>query len=53
MKSPTCAILQIDVTSPPEVLKEAAAKAIAVWGHIDVLVNNAGWGAPGISEEIG
>lgn len=39
--TPFCEILQADVTNENQV-NEAAAKAIALYGHIDVLVNNAG-----------
>jgi NAD(P)-dependent dehydrogenase (short-subunit alcohol dehydrogenase family) len=35
-------IVELDVTSPLETLHEAAKKAIAIHGRIDVLVNNAG-----------
>ena len=35
--------LQLDVTEGEASLKTKAEKAAAFWGHIDVLVNNAGW----------
>jgi NAD(P)-dependent dehydrogenase (short-subunit alcohol dehydrogenase family) len=35
-------IVELDVTSPLETLHEAAKKAVAIHGRIDVLVNNAG-----------
>ena len=38
--TPFCEILQADVTNENQV-NEAAAKAIALYGHIDVLVNQA------------
>jgi len=34
--------LALDITSPQSVLDAKAAEAIAIYGHIDVLVNNAG-----------
>jgi NAD(P)-dependent dehydrogenase (short-subunit alcohol dehydrogenase family) len=35
-------VLELDVTSPLEELREIAKKAIAFHGRVDVLVNNAG-----------
>lgn len=35
--------IQLDVTAPLETLKEAAEKAVAIHGHVDVVVNNAGY----------
>ncbi|KAF8518540.1 hypothetical protein BU17DRAFT_48584 [Hysterangium stoloniferum] len=43
--------LQLDVTSPLEVLHESAKKAISFHGKVDVLVNNAGYIAVGALEE--
>lgn len=34
--------LQLDITAGEEVLKAKANEAAAMWGRIDVLVNNAG-----------
>ncbi|KAI0777435.1 NAD-P-binding protein [Trametes elegans] len=47
-------ILELDITSPTPVVQEVVAKAVEHWGHIDVLVNNAGiGGGVGPSEEQG
>lgn len=43
--------VQLDVTKPEEV-REAVKQALANFGHIDVLVNNAGCEVAGVIEEV-
>ncbi|KAI0265352.1 short chain dehydrogenase [Gloeopeniophorella convolvens] len=44
-------VLELDVTSPLETLHGIAKQAVAIHGHIDVVVNNAGYVAVGAIEE--
>jgi NAD(P)-dependent dehydrogenase (short-subunit alcohol dehydrogenase family) len=46
----TCEILALDVTDPDQV-RDTVAAAARVWGHLDVIVNNAGYGLIGAIEE--
>lgn len=41
----------LDVTKPAEI-ESVAKKAIEVFGHVDVVVNNAGYGVTGAIEEV-
>jgi NAD(P)-dependent dehydrogenase (short-subunit alcohol dehydrogenase family) len=43
----------LDVTAGLEAIKARLNEAVKIWGQIDVLVNNAGIGYPGLLEEGG
>lgn len=45
--------IQLDVTEGEANIKAKADKAAAFWGHVDVLVNNAGHSIPSLIEEGG
>lgn len=45
--------VQLDVESGEEGLRGKVEEAIAVWGAVDVLVNNAGFVQVGVCEEVG
>lgn len=45
--------LTLDVTSPMGEIKQRVDDALAIWGRIDVVVNNAGRLTYGASEELG
>ncbi|RSL61040.1 hypothetical protein CEP54_006464 [Fusarium duplospermum] len=51
LKSDNVAILELDVTAPRQQIDAQIEKAWQVWGHIDVLLNNAGVSAPKSIEE--
>jgi NADP-dependent 3-hydroxy acid dehydrogenase YdfG len=52
LESSGAAVLQLDMTSDQETLNDIMAKAIAVYGHIDVLVNNATYVAVGVLQDV-
>ncbi|KAF9449143.1 NAD(P)-binding protein [Macrolepiota fuliginosa MF-IS2] len=45
--------LRLDLSDSEEVVKDVVKDAVGVWGGIDVLLNNAGWGQPSMIEEQG
>ena len=42
LKEQGAEIMELDVNAPLDVLHAAAKKAVDVYGHVDVVVNNAG-----------
>ncbi|KAI8631265.1 hypothetical protein F5Y19DRAFT_463564 [Xylariaceae sp. FL1651] len=52
MEKPGVSILQLDVTSDQDNLNELASRAIAIYGRLDVLVNNAAYIATGSWEDV-
>ncbi|KAI0163931.1 NAD(P)-binding protein [Xylariaceae sp. FL1272] len=53
LEQPGVALLQLDITSNQFILNEVVAKAIDVYGKVDVLVNNAAYIATGSWEDVG
>ncbi|KAJ7438655.1 hypothetical protein B0H11DRAFT_1829209 [Mycena galericulata] len=52
-KTENIRLLQLDITAGDVIIKGIIAKAVAFWGRIDVLANNAGYGAKALIEESG
>jgi NAD(P)-dependent dehydrogenase (short-subunit alcohol dehydrogenase family) len=52
LKKAGAAVLELDVTSPQEELDKIAKTAWELYGHIDVLANNAGYIESGALEEM-
>ena len=46
-------LLQLDVTDSMETIQKKMDQALSVWGRIDVVVNNAGFGVKSLLEEGG
>ncbi|PPQ74487.1 hypothetical protein CVT24_000120 [Panaeolus cyanescens] len=44
--------LELEVTSSIDTLQEIAKQAVAIYGHVDVVVNNAGYCQAGTVEEV-
>ncbi|KAH9837649.1 NAD-P-binding protein [Rhodofomes roseus] len=44
-------VVQVDLIDPPEKIQSVVSEALAVWGRIDVLINNAGWAPKSLLEE--
>lgn len=51
LKETGCAILELDVTSPEDVITAKINEAWEIYGGIDVIVNNAGFLAIGAFED--
>jgi NAD(P)-dependent dehydrogenase (short-subunit alcohol dehydrogenase family) len=52
-KSDNIRLLQLDLDWDWEKIEAVVKEAAAIWGRIDVLTNNAGYGQKGLIEEIG
>ncbi|KAK0611793.1 hypothetical protein B0T14DRAFT_489030 [Immersiella caudata] len=51
LKSPTLALLELDITAPQSTLDSTIQTAWSIFGHIDILLNNAGTSAMCTAEE--
>jgi NAD(P)-dependent dehydrogenase (short-subunit alcohol dehydrogenase family) len=52
LKEAGAAVIDLDVTAPQAEIDAKIKEALAIYGEIDVLVNNAGYIEAGIIEEI-
>lgn len=52
LESAGAAVLELDVAATQETLNAKAKQAWEIYGHVDVLVNNAGYLDAGTFEEI-
>ena len=52
LKEAGAAMLEVDVQAPQEVLDSKIEEALAMYGGIDVLVNNAAYVEAGVLEEL-
>lgn len=53
LKAQGAAVLQLDVACSTEDMRKKAEEAEAIYGRVDVVVNNAGFGGLGFCEELG
>jgi len=52
LESAGASILQLDVTASPDSLHQIAKDAVAIHGHVDFVINNAGYSELGTIEEL-
>lgn len=52
-KSDNIRTLELDLDWDTKSIKDKVDEAVAFWGYIDVIVNNAGFGKKGLIEEVG
>lgn len=52
LKNAGATTIELDVTYPQETIDQIIAQALSVYGHIDVLVNNAGFVTSGSWEDL-
>ena len=53
LKADGASVMQLDVTDEFEIIKAKAKEAEAIYGHVDVVVNNAGFAGLSPFEELG
>jgi NAD(P)-dependent dehydrogenase (short-subunit alcohol dehydrogenase family) len=52
LKNAGAAVMELDVTAPEVEIKAKVVEAWSIYGHVDVLVNNAGYIDAGVFEEV-